>query len=151
MRSDGNLQSLVRQARQRTKDAVARHATLAKYLLIGGTAAVLDLSVFFLLFNFTAAGVVISQTVAMIVGLVFSFALNATKNFQTTDRILLRLLSFVCVCAIGFLLGLGIILAFAAAFPNPVIGGNIGKVVSLPFVFIVQYTINKKVTFRKSS
>ncbi len=65
---------------------------------------------------------------------------------------LLRLASFVAVCTAGAYLGLLIIkwvadLGLGAAFTDP---ENVGKFVSLPFVFVFQFLLNSKITFRKA-
>jgi hypothetical protein len=36
----------------------------------------------------------------------------------------------------------------SAGMADPIRGGNIGKLVSLPVVFILQYVLNSRITFR---
>jgi putative flippase GtrA len=76
----------------------------------------------------------------------FSFTVNARHNFHTSDYIMLRLLSFVAVCVIGYLTGLGMIRLNESIG----LGANIGKMASLPAVFLIQYTLNSRITFRKA-
>jgi putative flippase GtrA len=76
----------------------------------------------------------------------FSFFVNARHNFNTTDHTALRLLSFVVVCTIGYGAGYGVIEFCRAAG----LGANLGKVVSLPVVFILQYALNSRITVRRA-
>ena len=78
--------------------------------------------------------------------MVFSFVVNARHNFKISDHMLLRLFSFSVVCLIGFFAGYGVILAAQAAG----LDANMGKIASLPVVFIMQYVLNSRITFRKA-
>jgi putative flippase GtrA len=128
---------------------LARHQTLVRYGLIGGAAAIIDLGLFFVLFTLAGSSELLAHTVSVASAVVFSFTLNARHNFKTTDHTALRFMSFVLACFIGFLAGYGIILTVAGGFEDAVLGGNIGKLVSLPVVFVLQYILNSRITFRQ--
>lgn len=127
------------------------HQILIRYFLIGGTASAIDLILFFLLFNLVGTSELLAHSISVPTAVVFSFVLNARHNFKTTDHTALRFLSFVTVCFLGYLAGYGVILLVASGFANPVLGANLGKIVSLPVVFILQYILNSRVTFRTAS
>lgn len=128
----------------RVRNRLHRHQHLIKYFLIGGTASAIDVGLFLALFNLADTSVIVAHTVSVSTAILFSFFVNARHNFHTGDRLALRLFSFVMVCGLGFVLGYLITIGVAS-----VLDANIGKIVSLPFVFIFQYVLNSRITFRK--
>ncbi len=135
---------------------------LVKYALIGGTASAIDVILFFILFNFVFPDTVTflgmemskelaSHSIAVPTSVIFSFIVNARHNFKTEDYGLLRFISFCIVCTIGYAAGYGVIVAVQQFFADPDLGGNIGKLASLPVVFIIQYVLNSKITFRPAT
>ncbi len=123
-----------------------RHPHLIRYVLIGATASAIDVMLFLLLFNIIGTGALTAHSISVPVSILFSFTLNAWKNFKTHDHLALRLCSFVVVCLIGYAAGYGIIEATVAVGSN----ANIGKIFSLPAVFFIQYILNTYMTFRIS-
>lgn len=123
-----------------------RHRTLIKYGIIGATASALDVILFMILFNLVGTSALVAHSISVPTSVIFSFTLNARHNFYTTDHIPLRLFSFAVAAFIGYLLGYGVILG-AARFG---LDENIGKLLSLPPVFVTQYLLNSRITFYKS-
>ena len=127
-------------------DAYARHRQLAKYFLIGGMASAIDLGLFLLLFHVVGTTPLVAHSVSVPTAVVFSFLLNARHNFNVNDYLMVRLLSFCVVCTVGYTAGYAVIeLADLAG-----LGVSFGKVLSLPVVFLLQYQLNSRITFRKS-
>ncbi len=121
-----------------------RHHRLVKYFFIGGTASAIDVGLFLILFNLFGTTPLAAHSVSVPVSVFFSFFFNARYNFRTNDYAALRLLSFIIVSVIGYLAGYGVISAVETAR----LGANIGKIASLPVVFLVQYALNSRITFR---
>jgi putative flippase GtrA len=134
MMAEGRLRVLAR-----------RHQHLVKYLVIGGAASAIDVTLFLLLFNVVGTTALAAHSVSVPAAVLFSFFMNARHNFRTHDLMALRLLSFAIVCVIGYLAGYGVIEAAAALG----LGENIGKILSLPIVFVIQYVLNSRITFRR--
>lgn len=145
-----NNETIVRTAGlgSRIVDLYREHRNLANYALIGGSAVVVDLGLFILLHDVGGAGVVAAQSISVGVAVVWSFLLNAFFNFGTTDRLLARFLSFSAVSFIGYLVGLAIIVIAVEGFG---IAGTIGKVLSMPVVFVTQYLLNSRFSFRSAT
>ena len=120
-----------------------RHAAL--YGLIGVSAVVVDVGLFALLIALDQS-VLVAQTVAVAVAVVWSFALNARFNFEVSDRLLMRFASFAAVSAVGWLVGLGVIAAALVLLTSSAV---LAKVISLPFVFVTQFGLNRAITFRE--
>ena len=139
------------------------HQHFIKYLIIGGSASALDVILFLVLnnqFGFTSTA---AQWISVSTSVVYSFLINARHNFKTNDHMWLRLFSFCMVALLGLLVGWGIILftesqgwvldfgQFIPAMSGFVIGSSdLGKFISLPFVFVLQFVLNSKITFMKT-
>lgn len=122
----------------------AQHRNLILYAFIGGSAVMVDVGLFTLLHEVFGWSALASNSVSVPVSVVWSFTLNATINFKTTDVILARLASFAAVSGIGFIASLLIIWG-VEGIGQP---GLVAKLVSLPIVFILQYFLNSRLTFR---
>ena len=115
------------------------------YLFIGGIAASIDLGTFVFLYELVGLTAVISHSVSVPISAIFSFLCNAFFNFRKTDLLLFRSISFLTVVVLGYLLGVAIIIFVGDILQ---LDGTIGKLVSLPFVFLFQFYLNSKVSFR---
>ena len=115
------------------------------YLFIGGIAASIDLGTFVFLYELVGLTAVISHSVSVPISAIFSFLCNAFFNFRKTDLLLFRSISFLIVVVLGYLLGVAIIIFVGDILQ---LGGTIGKLVSLPFVFLFQFYSNSKISFR---
>lgn len=127
--------------------AGAGHSHLLRYLLIGGAASAIDVALFGILYNLVGTTPLVAHSVAVPSSVLFSFLVNARHNFRTSDHMALRLFSFVIVCSIGYLAGFGVI----ALVERMGWGANLGKIASLPVVFIIQFVLNSRITFRKAA
>ncbi|CUH42779.1 GtrA family protein [Ruegeria atlantica] len=122
-----------------------RHETLVKYFVIGCTASAIDVLLFLILYNVVGTSALVAHSISVPTSVLFSFFVNTRHNFKTNDYLALRLASFVIVCGIGYVAGYGVIYAAQAMG----LDANAGKILSLPFVFVVQYILNSRITFRK--
>ncbi len=118
---------------------------LILYAFIGGSAVAVDVGLFTLLNQVMGWRALVANAVSVPVSVVWSFVLNATINFKTTDVILARLASFSVVSGIGFAASQAIIWAAEAAG----VSGFVAKLLSLPLVFVLQYFLNTRLTFRE--
>jgi putative flippase GtrA len=123
----------------------ARHQTLIKYFVIGATASAIDVLLFLLLYNVVHTTALVAHSISVPTSVLFSFVVNARHNFKTTDHTALRLVSFVIVCTIGYAAGFGVI-ELCRSFG---MSANVGKILSLPVVFALQYILNSRITFYK--
>lgn len=115
------------------------------YLCIGGIAATIDLGIFVFMYERVGLTAVISHSISVPISAIFSFLCNAFFNFRKTDLLLFRSISFLTVIGLGYLLGIAIIIFVGDILQ---LGGTIGKLVSLPFVFLFQFYSNSKISFR---
>jgi dolichol-phosphate mannosyltransferase len=129
----------------RARSKLRHHQHLLKYLLIGATASGIDVVLFLLLYNVVGTGALLAHSISVPTSVLFSFIVNARHNFKTADHMALRLFSFVVVCTIGYMSGFGVI----ELARQQGIDANIGKIISLPVVFALQYVLNSRITFYK--
>lgn len=130
---------------ERLTALAVKHQTLLKYFVIGATASAIDVVLFLLLYNVVGTTPLVAHSISVPTSVLFSFIVNARHNFKTTDHTALRLLSFVIVCTIGYAAGFGVIELCRVQG----LGANIGKIASLPVVFVLQYVLNSRITFYK--
>ncbi|MCP5025129.1 MAG: GtrA family protein [Actinomycetia bacterium] len=123
----------------------AEYRHLVNYAIIGAGASFIDVALFAVLFNIFDFPALAAHSVSVPVSVVYSFTLNAFLNFGTTDRLLRRFVSFAVVAAIGFAFGAAVIWVVHDLLG---INGNLAKLASLPVVFIVQYVLNTRTSFR---
>ena len=117
---------------------------IGAYFIIGLMAASIDILVFIFLHEYISLPALICHSISIPISAVFSFICNAFFNFKKTDFLFYRFLSFLVIVATGYLLGAIIILISESLN----LGGTIGKLISLPFVFFLQYFLNSRISFR---
>ena len=109
---------------------VKRYRSLLLYGMIGGGAVIIDVGLFWLIDHATSISVTVNNAVSIFVAMVYSFLMNAHFNFKTTSNLLPRFISFMGVTGVGFLISTAIIWLL------------------LPAVFIVQFLLNSRLTFK---
>lgn len=116
-----------------------RHFTL--YTLIGAFSAFCDWLLFVVLYAVFKTPVV--NFISYAVGTLISFFLNARVNFQVFDKMGARLVNFLTIAAIGAVTSTTLIYLLTAINISPAIA----KILTLPLVLILQYTLNRKFSF----
>lgn len=118
------------------------------YLLIGGTALLLELSVFFIFTVSLLISPVIANAIAMGVGMVTSFLLNAQYNFKVNDKMILRFASFFVVTALSYAVSTVMLVLLIEQVH---IHAFIAKLITVPIVLFIQFNLNKRVTFSSAA
>lgn len=133
---------------RRKRDALlGRHAQFLLYAIIGVGALVVDVSVFALLALGGGWHPLLAHTISTPTAAVVSFLANSFVNFKVTDRLLLRFVSFGVVTGIGYLVSTLIIwVCIDVLLLDPLLA----KALSLPIVLVLQFTLNKRITFKTS-
>ncbi|MYM68837.1 GtrA family protein [Pseudoduganella sp. FT55W] len=113
------------------------------YCLCGGLGVSTDYLVFFLS---VTAGLWYqgANLLGYLAGTLLSFALNRVLTFGMRDRVAQRLAMFLGVAAIGF----GASAALLALLVDVLhFDPRIAKLLTLPMVVVLQFTLNRKLTF----
>jgi putative flippase GtrA len=87
----------------------------------------------------------LANSISVHTGIAMSFILNRKYNFKKTDRVLFRTISFYLTGLFGLALSQGL-LWLGGIFLFPVV---MVKFMSIFIVAVVQFVINKLVTFNK--
>lgn len=129
------------------KTLYARFRNLILYGLIGGFCAALDFGIYTLLCHFQLMPYLWANVISIHVGIFCSFFLNRSLNFKVKDKAPLRFLSFYIVGLIGLAISEGILyLMVDLAQWNELLS----KLISVVIVALVQFCLNKFITFKSN-
>ncbi len=123
------------------------HKKVVIYFVFGSTAALVDLVIYLILYNIFNIEAVISTIISISLATIVGFVLNALINFKVEDKMLLRFASYSATSGIGMAISS---LMLYVLHDLEGLDGNIIKIISLPIIFLVQYFINSRISFRKT-
>lgn len=114
------------------------------YGIIGGGAAILDYGIFYLFqTKIQRVPPEAASIIGQAVGFLFSFFLNTFLNFKKSDKLFRRFLSYLSICLIGMAISTLIIFLLKS-----VINIFILKLACLVFVSLMQFVLNKLITYK---
>ncbi len=115
---------------------------LILYALCGLTGVLVDFLIFITLQTLKIPTLLVN-TISVTSGIFTSFLLNRRITFKRFDAIFLRIFSFFTVGILGLMLSNALILIFLNLFSN----STVAKILTLPFVLLFQFTLNRTITF----
>lgn len=127
------------------KKLYAKFRNLILYGIIGCFTASLDFVVFTLLSKYTGIYYIIANCISVLVGITTSFILNRSLNFKVKDKTGKRFAIFLSVGLFGLLLS-NMILYVGVDYLH--LDELLVKLASIVFVVLIQYILNKFITFR---
>lgn len=126
---------------------ISKYCQLIVYCIIGCTGATLDFAVYALL---TACRIgmhyQLANFLSVSVGIINNFFWNCYFNFKMKDRILKRLTSFYSIGMLGWALSAGSLWLFIEIMGVNAIVSKLGTIF---IVTVVQFCLNKFITFRR--
>ena len=131
---------------QLIKDLYVRFRNLILYGIIGGFCAALDFGVYSGLCYWDIMPYLLANIISIHIGIFTSFVLNRSFNFKVKDKVTTRFLSFYIVGLVGLGISEGMLYLMVTK------GGwnEIAcKLASIVVVALLQFLLNKFVTFRK--
>lgn len=127
------------------------------YCIIGASCTCVDFGTFWvlvktgvlkpLLTNINIHDYQVANCISYTCGTVCSFFLNAHFNFRMTDRMAQRLAVFLIVGLIGYLASAGLLHILAGHYG---LNTYLSKAATLVVVVLIQYNLNKMISFRKA-
>lgn len=124
-----------------------RYENLIKYILIGGVCASLDFIFFNIFTSIFKLNSILSNIISVNVGILVSFYFNRKHNFKVLDFKFIRFLKFYSTGVTGLLISTGVLYLFVTLLKyNEVII----KLITIPLVVVLQFTINKFYTFKSN-
>jgi len=127
-----------------------RHKVFIKYIIAGGTAAVINLSCLYLFTEYANLLYVYSSMISYSIGVLLAFMLQKFWTFRDGDlsRLRRQFTLYAIVAVVNFFLN-PIILAFLVEL----VGWwyMVSQTITLFILAVISFVINKTVTFRKSN
>ena len=123
---------------------VAKHRKFVLYGLIGLTGALLDFLLYILFYEALGMPPFLASFVSVSFGIINNFMLNAYYNFKKSDNIFIRGIVFYLTGIGGAILSSALIWLM---YDVVGIGAVSAKLLTIPPVVILQYFINKQVSF----
>ena len=119
---------------------------LVKYVLIGVLGLVVDFGIYTILTHFKM-NVEIANIISSTCGIINNFLWNSDTNFKVHDRMILRFISYFIVGQITTVFTTVSLFIFVTKLGYPHL---IVKIVATFVATLIQFIINKVVTFRKA-
>jgi len=128
------------------KNQLRNNQNFIIYGVIGVTGVGIDFITFNLMVYSLGFQILIANIISVSFGITNNFLLNTFFNFKKTDLLLKRFFSFYSIGILGLIISSIILFSFST-----VLGFNVVlvKLFSIIFVVVVQYNLNKKITFEK--
>ena len=123
-----------------------RNRELLVYCLIGCTGAGLDFVVYAILTRHVGLYYQVANFISVSFGIVNNFFWNCFFNFKTKDRWGVRLLSFYAIGMLGWALSAGCLWLFIEKLLCNTLLAKLGTIF---LVTVVQFCLNKFITFRR--
>ena len=140
--------SFLDRSRQLFLDNFRKYRHFFLYCLIGCSGALLDYLIFLGLTDFLGMKEQYQwvNLLSVSTGILNNFWLNARFNFKKSDHLLKRFLSFYAVGMFGWLVSAGCLYVLIERME---IRSAIAKIVTIFVVTVLQFTLNKLITFGK--
>jgi putative flippase GtrA len=118
------------------------------YCVIGASGVTLDFTIYSILVGAHLLDYQAANAIGYASGTLLSFMLNAKFNFRVADKIALRLASFFGVALLGWLISAALLQMLVGQF---LFDKYLSKLAALAVVVLLQYNLNRLLSFRKSS
>ncbi len=124
----------------------SRFRNLILYGIIGGFCAALDFGIYTGLCYWNIMPYLWANIISIHIGIFTSFVLNRSFNFKVKDKVKTRFLSFYTVGLVGLGISEGMLyLMVTKGSWNEIVC----KLISIVVVALIQFLLNKYITFRK--
>jgi len=123
---------------------IAKNKQFILYGIIGISGATLDFTIFNFLLKFDFY-YLIANSISILFGITNNFILNAKFNFKKTDNYIKRYINFLFVGLFGLFVSNLFLYIFIGYLEWSAI---YSKLLTIIIIFIIQYNLNKSLTFR---
>jgi putative flippase GtrA len=115
------------------------------YCFCGGFGVITDYLIYFSIFSF-GLWYQLANLLAYFSGTLVSFFLNRVITFRVSDKVGQRLVLFLGVASVGYAVSAGLLWFLVE---RSYMNAKIAKLLTLPIVVLIQFYINKRITFKK--
>lgn len=123
-------------------------SSFIKYALVGVVGLVVDMGLFYLFHEILAINYIASNIMSSSLAVINNFILNSIFTFKVKDKLLYRFISFYSIALAGMALSSGMLAVMIDGFQ---MNSMVSKAISVFFVAMIQYYVNKKLTFSERS
>jgi putative flippase GtrA len=120
------------------------HSSFLKYAIVGGLGLIVDMGLFYVFYEILHINYIVSNIMSSSLAVVHNFILNSWFTFKVKDKLLLRFISFYSIALAGMALSSGML---ALMIDGMHMNSMVSKAISVCVVALIQYFVNKKLTF----
>ena len=120
------------------------HSSFLKYALVGVVGLVVDMGLFYLFHEVLKINYILSNIMSSSMAVVNNFILNSIFTFKVKDKLFYRFISFFSIALAGMVLSSGLLAILIDGFH---MNSMVSKAIAVFFVAMIQYYVNKKLTF----
>lgn len=120
------------------------HSSFIKYALVGMVGLVVDMGLFYLFHEVLNWNYILSNVLSSSLAVVNNFILNSIFTFKVKDKLFYRFVSFYSIALAGMALSSGLLVVMIDGMH---MNSMIAKAIAVYFVAMIQYYVNKKLTF----
>jgi len=119
-------------------------SSFVKYGLVGLVGLVVDMGFFYVFYEMLHINYILSNIMSSSLAVVNNFILNSIFTFKVKDKLLYRFISFFSIALAGMALSSGML---AVMIDGLQMNSMVAKAISIFVVALIQYFVNKKLTF----
>ncbi len=127
---------------------IKKYKQFVLYSIIGTFSASLDFAIYTALFKFSGIAYLISNAISVNCGIITSFLLNRQFNFKIKDKTILRFVLFYSVGLLGLAVSTALLWMLVEHWE---VNAIVAKILTIIVVVLVQFSLNKYITFKNSN
>jgi putative flippase GtrA len=120
------------------------NSSFLKYGMVGVLGLLVDMGLFWLFTHVFHINYIVSNIMSSSLAVIHNFILNSIFTFKVKDKLLMRFFSFYAVALAGMALSSGMLVVMIDGMQ---INSMVSKMISVLVVALIQYFVNKKLTF----
>ncbi len=119
-------------------------SSFIKYAMVGVVGLVVDMGLFYVFHETLHINYILSNIMSSSLAVVNNFILNSIFTFKVKDKLLYRFISFFSIALAGMAVSSGML---AVMIDGLQMNSMLSKAIAVFFVAMIQYYVNKKLTF----
>lgn len=120
------------------------NSSFVKYALVGVVGLVVDMGLFYVFYEILHINYIVSNLMSSSLAVVNNFILNSIFTFKVKNKLFYRFISFFSIALAGMALSSAML---AVMIDGMHLNSMVSKAISVFFVALIQYFVNKKLTF----
>lgn len=124
------------------------HSSFIKYALVGVVGLVVDMGLFYVFHELMQINYILSNIMSSSLAVINNFILNSIFTFKVKDKLFYRFVSFFSIALVGMALSSGMLAVLIDVLQ---MNSMVSKAISVFVVAMIQYYVNKKLTFSERS